>query len=33
MENFGAYTGSSLRLSMYGIAVKNKAGKWVSYNT
>ena len=33
MENFGAYTGGSLRLSMYGIAVKNKAGKWVSYNT
>ena len=32
MENFGSYTGNSLRLSPYGIAVKNKAGKWVSYN-
>lgn len=32
MENFGSYTGNSLRLSPYGIAVKNKTGKWVSYN-
>ena len=30
--NFGPYTGNSLKLSPYGIAIKNKAGKWVSYN-
>lgn len=33
MENFGSYTGNSLRLSPYGIAVRNKTGKWVSYNS
>ena len=30
--NFGAYTNSNLRLSLYGLAVKNSCGKWVSYD-
>ena len=30
--NFGPYNSNSIRLSIYGIAIKNKAGKWVSYN-
>ena len=29
---FGAYNTSNIRLSIYGMAIKNKAGKWVSYN-
>ena len=27
--NFGAYQGNNLRMSLYGTAVKNNAGKWV----
>lgn len=30
--SFGPYNTSSIRLSPYGMAIKNKAGKWVSYN-
>lgn len=30
--NFGSYNTDSIRLSMYGMAVKNKTGKWVSYD-
>lgn len=30
--NFGPYSSNSLRLSIYGIAVKNNNGKWVTYN-
>lgn len=30
--NFGPYNSNNIRLSIYGIAIKNKAGKWVSYN-
>ena len=30
--SFGPYNTDSIRLSMYGMAVKNKAGKWVSYD-
>jgi hypothetical protein len=30
--SFGPYSNNNLRLSPYGIAIKNKAGKWVSYN-
>ena len=29
---FGPYNTSNIRLSIYGMAIKNKAGKWVSYN-
>lgn len=29
---FGAYNTNNIRLSIYGMAIKNKAGKWVSYN-
>lgn len=31
--NFGPYSTDSIRLSMYGMAVKNKANKWVSYDS
>lgn len=30
--NFGPYSSNSLRLSIYGIAVKNNNSKWVTYN-
>lgn len=30
--DFGPCTGDTVRMSMYGIAVKNTAGIWVSYN-
>lgn len=30
--SFGPYNTNSIRLSPYGMAIKNKAGKWVSYN-
>ncbi len=30
--DFGACTYDNVRMSMYGIAVKNQAGEWVSYN-
>ena len=30
---FGSYDTQNIRLSMYGMAIKNKAGKWVSYDT
>jgi hypothetical protein len=30
--SFGPYNTSSIRLSPYGMAIKNKAGKWISYN-
>ena len=30
--NFGPYNTSSIHLSPYGMAIKNKAGKWVSYD-
>ena len=30
--DFGPYEGSNIRLSTYGIALKNKTGKWVSYD-
>lgn len=30
--DFGPCTGDAVRMSMYGIAVKNTAGIWVSYN-
>ena len=29
---FGPYNSSDVRLSIYGIAIKNKDGKWVSYD-
>ena len=31
--DFGPCTGDNVRMSMYGLAVKNAAGEWVSYNT
>ena len=30
---FGKVDGNTVRMSMYGLAVKNQAGTWVSYNT
>lgn len=30
--NFGPYNTSNMRLSIYGIAIKNNADKWVSYD-
>jgi len=30
--DFGPYEGNNIRLSTYGIALKNKTGKWVSYD-
>jgi len=30
--NFGPYDASNVRLSPYGIAIKNKNNKWVSYD-
>lgn len=30
--DFGPCTNDNVRMSMYGIAVKNQAGEWVSYN-
>lgn len=30
--DFGPCTGDNIRMSMYGLAVKNAAGTWVSYN-
>ena len=30
--NFGPYEGNNIRISTYGIALKNKIGKWVSYD-
>lgn len=30
--NFGSYSTNNIKLSLYGMAVKNKAGKWVSYD-
>lgn len=30
--SFGPYNTGSIRLSPYGMAIKNKAGKWISYN-
>ena len=30
--NFGAYKTDSIRFSLYGMAIKNKTGKWVSYD-
>ena len=30
--SFGPYNTTSIRLSPYGMAIKNKAGKWISYN-
>ncbi len=30
--NFGAYNTNSIRMSLYGMAIKNKAGKWVAYD-
>lgn len=30
--DFGPCNSSSVHMSMYGIAIKNKAGEWVSYN-
>ena len=30
--NFGPYNNQNIRLSPYGIAIKNKANKWVSYD-
>lgn len=30
--NFGPCSNDNVRMSMYGLAVKNKAGTWVSYN-
>ena len=30
--NFGPYNNQNIRLSPYGIAIKNKTGKWVSYD-
>lgn len=31
--DFGRVDGSVVRMSMYGLAIKNQAGVWVSYNT
>ena len=31
--DFGPVNGNAVRMSMYGLAVKNKAGTWVSYDT
>lgn len=31
--DFGPVNGNVVRMSMYGLAVKNKAGTWVSYDT
>lgn len=31
--DFGPVNGNAVRMSMYGMAVKNKAGTWVSYDT
>lgn len=31
--NFGCYNSNNIKLSAYGIAIKNKSNKWVSYNT
>ena len=31
--DFGRVDGSAVRMSMYGLAIKNQAGVWVSYNT
>lgn len=31
--DFGRVDGSTVRMSMYGLAIKNQAGVWVSYNT
>ena len=31
--DFGKVNGDNVRMSMYGIAVKNSAGTWVSYNS
>ena len=31
--DFGPINGNAVRMSMYGMAVKNKAGTWVSYDT
>ena len=30
--NFGPYNNQNIRLSPYGIAIKNKSGKWISYD-
>ena len=30
--NFGAYSTNDIRMSVYGMAIKNKSGKWVSYD-
>ena len=30
--SFGPYSTTNIRLSPYGMAIKNKAGKWISYN-
>ncbi len=30
--SFGPYNTDAIRLSMYGMAIKNKSGKWVSYD-
>ena len=30
--NFGAYSTNDIRMSIYGMAIKNKSGKWVSYD-
>ena len=30
--SFGPYNTNAIRLSPYGMAIKNKAGKWISYN-
>jgi len=30
--NFGPYNAPNVRLSPYGMAIKNKNGKWVSYD-
>ena len=30
--DFGAYNTNSIRMSLYGMAIKNKSGKWVSYD-
>lgn len=31
--DFGPYNGNNIRLSTYGIALQNKVGKWVSYDS
>ena len=31
--DFGPVSGNAVRMSMYGLAVKNKSGTWVSYDT